>query len=47
MNPEMPEPRAAFAEELRRVAAGQGIVPAARAQIDYLTGIKSDRTYVR
>jgi len=33
----MPEPReCAFAEELRRAAAGQGIVPAARAQIHYL-----------
>jgi hypothetical protein len=37
MNPEMPEPRErAFAEELRRAVAGQGTVPAARAQIDYL-----------
>ena len=42
MNPEMPEPRErAFADELRRAAAGQGIVPAARAQIDYLKVIKS------
>jgi hypothetical protein len=46
MNPEMPEPRA-LDEELRRAATGQGVVPAARADIDCLRAITSYTMHVR